>query len=312
MNNKELYINSCSSKTGMPVFLQHWWLDAVCNDWDVAIAKKGDNVTGVWPYPIEQKIGVSMIRTPVLTPYMGPHVFFPPDIKESNLDSFEHETISDLLSQLPVAKMWHLALPPGIKQVGIFQHYGLTIESKQTFLIDLKQDEASIFSNMKENMRRNIKAAEKEISITEDASCLSELFAFQKQTLESKKVTQPYSLAEMQQLLDACVKNGSGALYVAKQAGVIQAIVWNIWDKTNSYYFMGAQNPASDNYKAMTALLWHIMKRSKERGNTTFDLEGSMDAGVERFFRGFAGKRELYLVLRKNESLLWKLKEIIR
>ena len=40
-----------------------------------------------------------------------------------------------------------------------------------------------------------------------------------------------------------------------------------------------------------------------------FDFEGSMDPGVEKFFRNFGGMRELYLVLRKNESLLWKLKE---
>jgi len=36
-----------------------------------------------------------------------------------------------------------------------------------------------------------------------------------------------------------------------------------------------------------------------------------MDEGVERFFRNFGGERALYIVLRKNDSLLWKLKKRI-
>jgi lipid II:glycine glycyltransferase (peptidoglycan interpeptide bridge formation enzyme) len=75
---------------------------------------------------------------------------------------------------------------------------------------------------------------------------------------------------------------------------------------------MGAQKPGNDNYKAMPALLWHCIKEAKARCNTYFDLEGSMDPGVERFFRGFGGNRELYLVLQKNDSLLWKLKQMLR
>jgi lipid II:glycine glycyltransferase (peptidoglycan interpeptide bridge formation enzyme) len=284
-------------------------MDAVCKNWDVAITHKGDNATGVWPYPVEQKIGVSMIRTPLLTPYLGPYVFFPVDIKGSNVDGFEHDVISELLAQLPAAKMWHLALQPGIKQAGIFKNYGLEMDAKQTFLIDLEQAEAALLANMKENMRRNIKAAENEITIIDAPGHLATLYEYQKKTLENKKVTQPYSQADMQAIMDACRANNACSLFVAKTGEAIQAIVWNVWDKTHSYYFAGAQNPGADNYKAMTALLWHTIKKSKERGNTIFDLEGSMDAGVERFFRGFAGKRELYLVLRKNESLIWKVKE---
>jgi lipid II:glycine glycyltransferase (peptidoglycan interpeptide bridge formation enzyme) len=89
--------------------------------------------------------------------------------------------------------------------------------------------------------------------------------------------------------------------------GEPQAIVWNVWDAGSSYYFMGAKNPKVDNYRAMSALLWHSMRMAKARGNHTFDMEGSMDPGVERFFRNFGGRRELYLVLRKDGHWLWRL-----
>src|ERR1035437_3452465 len=107
MSNKSLYKTICKEKRGMTLFMQPWWLDVVCSDWDVAIAKKGDHIAGVWAYPIEKKPGVTMLRTPMLTPYLGPHVFYPDDMKESRLDSFEYEAVAELMKQLPPAKVWH-------------------------------------------------------------------------------------------------------------------------------------------------------------------------------------------------------------
>jgi Acetyltransferase (GNAT) domain len=308
---KETYKKLCAQRADLPVFLQHWWLDAVCKNWQVAIANKGDHITGVWPYAIEKKPGVSMLRTPKLTPYTGPYVLPPDDIKASNEDGFEHETITALAAQLPDVKVWNLSLLPGIRQAGLFKGKKLEVTVRQTFLIDLQKEESLLFSDMKESLRRNIRAAEKEITITDASEHLADLYRFQKHTLDNKNASQPYTLADMQQVMDASRQHNSCALWVAKKEGNVQAIVWNVWDSHTSYYYMGAQNPAADNYKAISALLWYAIKKAKERGNKVFDMEGSMDAGVERFFRGFAGERELYLVLKKNESLLWKIKEAL-
>jgi len=91
----------------------------------------------------------------------------------------------------------------------------------------------------------------------------------------------------------------------------VQAIVWQVWDEQCSYYFMGGQNPDTNSYRAMSLLLWHTMKEAKARGCAVFDLEGSMDEGVERFFRNFGGERALYIILTKNKSIRWQLKQAI-
>jgi len=292
--------------------MQCWWLDAVCDQWDVAITFKGDQVTGVWPYAVEDKLSISFRRNPRLTPYLGPHIFYPADIKESNKDSYEHEVIEQLMSKLPDADIWGLSQYPGIKQAGLFRHYGLKIEVQQTFLLSLEDDEHTIYQNFKEQLRRNIRHSEKNISIKADPSCLPELFDFQRTTLFQKRVTQSYSLADMEKLMQPCIDHNSGALWVARQSGAVQAMVWNVWDADTSYYFMGAKNPAEDDYRAMSGLLWHAIKEAKKRGNKYFDLEGSMDPGVERFFRNFGGKRELYLILKKDSHWLWRIKKLLR
>jgi len=313
LTEKEVFQAICKqSPESLPVFMQSWWLDAVCDSWDVAMTFKGDQVTGVWPYVNEEKLSVAFRRNPRLTPYMGPWVFYPPDIKEVNKDSYEHDVIEQLFSQLPEGDVWNLSQYPGLKQAGLFRHYGLKIQVQQTFLINLDKDEEELFHQFKEPLRRNIKACDKEIIISSEPGCLADLYEFQKTTLFKKRVTQAYNFSELQKLQKPCLKHNAGELFVARQDGVIQAVIWNVWDANTSYYFMGAKNPAIDNYKAMSGLLWHAIKEAKKRGNKFFDLEGSMDPGVERFFRNFGGRRELYLILRKDRHWLWLLKRYFK
>jgi len=79
-----------------------------------------------------------------------------------------------------------------------------------------------------------------------------------------------------------------------------------------AYYLAGSKNPAAKDNRAMTALIWKAISESKKMGKGSFDFEGSMDAGVEKFFRNFGANRELYLVVSKNQSLLWKLKTLLQ
>jgi lipid II:glycine glycyltransferase (peptidoglycan interpeptide bridge formation enzyme) len=312
MSNKEIYIKLCSQRKGIPVFNQPWWLDTVCKKWDVAIAKKGEHIAGAWVYPVESKLGVSLIRTPMLTPYLGPLVFLPHDLKESNNDSYEHDTIADLIKQIPKSPVWNLAIQPGVKQAGIFKQHKLHAQVQQTFLLELNEDEQTLLTNMKDAVRRNIRIAESEVTVTNSPEHLKDLYKFQKNTLQKKGKSFKYSLRDLQRIMDAGIAHNATALWVAKTPDKrIQAIVWAMWDENTSYYFMGGQNPDTNSYRAMSLLLWHTMKLAKERGNNTYDLEGSMDEGVERFFRNFGGDRALYIVLSKNKSLVWKLKQSI-
>ncbi len=309
MSNKEQYRKICKEKPGIPVFMQPWWLDVVCDAWEVAIARKGEEISGIWAYPVENKMGVSLIRNPLLTPYLGPHVFYPADLKQSRADAFEYETVSELIKQLPACKVWHLAVSPGIKQAGICKQHNLRVEVQQTFLINLAQTEAALLANIKDTARRNIKQSAQEEVVLSDNNALQQLYQFQLNTLTGKGREIYYKAEDLQKILDACTAHNAGELLVAKNGENIQAIVWNVWDDNRSYYFMGGQNPEANGYKAMSLLLWTCIKNSKKRGQKLFDLEGSMDEGVERFFRTLGGDRELYMVLQKNDALLWKIKK---
>ncbi|MBS1585774.1 MAG: GNAT family N-acetyltransferase [Bacteroidetes bacterium] len=312
MTNKETYKTICKQYKGVPIFQQYWWMDAVCKEWDVAITYNGDKVSGVWPYAIERKGNVSLRRNQFLSAYCGPHVFFPHDLKQSKRDNFEHEAITALLGKMPAAKVWHLSLQPGLKQAGLFKGAGFDVQVKQTFLMDLREETDAVFAKLNEDYRRNIRKAEAELTISDEPQCLLQLYGFLKATLQGKDVQLYYSEAQMQRLFAACIANNSTSLWVARKGDAVQAIVWEVWDDGCAYYLAGAKNPAEKDNRAMTALLWHAIKAAIQMGKKVFDFEGSMDVGVEKFFRNFGAERELYLTIQKNDSLLWKLKEKIK
>ncbi|MEZ5018085.1 MAG: GNAT family N-acetyltransferase [Flavipsychrobacter sp.] len=312
MTKKEQYKKLLPTLKGVPLFLNDWWLDAVCVDWDVAIAYNGDNVSGVWVYPAEQKMGVSIIRTPVFTPYIGPVVFYPSDLKPTKRDSFEYEVITDLLSQIPDAKVWHISLQPQLKQAGLFNSKDFEIVVRQTYLMPLDEGEEAVFARLHEDHRRKVRKAEKTLVIEEDHTQIDTLFDFQQTTLSSKKVQIPYSKEQLKKVFTLCKEKGNATLWVARKGENVQAVVWQVWDEERSYYLMGSKNPTIKDNNAMVALLWQAIKKSISLGHKTFDFEGSMDAGVEQFFRNFGGDKQLYLVLKKNNSALWKLKEAVR
>jgi len=307
MRNKDLYCSISAGGNDLPVFHKSWWLDAVCKDWDAVVVKNGDNVAGVWPYSRETKAGIKMSRQPPLTPYLGPHAFYPHDLKNTRRDNYEHETVRGLAAHLPPLPVWNISCMPGLKQVGLLQELKFNTNFRQTFVADLTLSDNDLLSGLHTDFRRSIRKAADELAIENLPGCAGDLFRFQAATLERKGTGIHYSPQLLEQLISESVAQNSGALWVAKKRGVIEAILWNLWDATRSYYLVGAKNPEVRDNHAMTMLIWHSMMHCKSLGKASFDFEGSMIPGVERFFRNFGGKRELYPVLQKNDSLLWRL-----
>ncbi len=309
MTNRERYATICAMHTQIPVFATEWWMNAVCTDWDVAIASKGGEVLGAWPYGLSSRLGIRLLRTPILTPYAGPVIFYPADFSSRKRDTFEQEVMAELFKQMPDSPVWDVALYPGQYRPAQFQNIGLNIKVRQTYLLGLRESNDALFANMKDTLRRNLRQAEAEMTVTSEPEGIDQLFEFHLATLERKGKRLPYSVADLRRLLEASLANNASKIWVARQDGIPQAIIWQFWDTQRSYYLMGGQNPVGGSYKAMSLLLWTAIRQAKQLGLQQFDFEGSMDEGVERFFRGFGGDRHLYLVLQKNTSPIWRLKQ---
>src|SRR5690606_27421198 len=98
--SKKRYI-AFSEQTPLPLFFRPFWLDMVSKEWNAVCVEKDGNLQAVWPYTIEKKIGVSLIRNPLLTPYLGPLFFLPKNLSEKKKEQQEEKLVATLLAQLP-------------------------------------------------------------------------------------------------------------------------------------------------------------------------------------------------------------------
>ena len=99
---KKIYQAFCASQPELPLFFQPWWLDAVCveGEWDVCLSlDKGGNVRGMLPYYLKKYYGFTVSTMPMLTPYLGPWIVYPP--KRKDRFSFENKVMKELIEQLP-------------------------------------------------------------------------------------------------------------------------------------------------------------------------------------------------------------------
>jgi lipid II:glycine glycyltransferase (peptidoglycan interpeptide bridge formation enzyme) len=307
---KEKYRSICAAYPGIPVFHQDWWLDTR-GSWDASVVYHGDHPAGIWPFTPVRRAGIDVLRNPVLTPYLGPHIFFPQDLASGRRDGFQQETIGSLFKTMPRAPVWHLGLQPGIKQAGLFSQHGFDISARQTFLLDLDRDEQLLLADVDEGHRRKIRKARTELTIKHEPEMLPFLWQYQRTTLERKQRHLHHSLDEMKKVFKACLDHNACSLLVARIGSEVQGLVWIVWDDNKAYYLAGAKNPMVRDKLSMTALLWQAITDAKVLGKKVFDFEGSMDPGVERFFRHFGARRELYLTIHKNSSTLWKIKDFL-
>ena len=97
-DNRDAYRQFCQTAPDLPLFLQDWYLDAVCTDgaWDAALARAGKNVVGVLPYFIKTKGPWRYVAMPRLARMMGPWL-----LPEYRKPRREMPLLEELIDQLP-------------------------------------------------------------------------------------------------------------------------------------------------------------------------------------------------------------------
>jgi hypothetical protein len=282
-------------------------------DWEVTLAYNGEALAGAWPYFPTQKWGISFWRNPPLTPYLGPQIYFPPNLKVRNRERFAHRTTEALLKQrTPLPHVCAVGLEPAFKRAGLLKRSGFEVAARQTFLLKLDADPVTLLTQTDEDLLRRLRRSAAGLQICEAPELAGQLWVGQEETLQRKGAGRPaHNRALLERAVAASVANGQGMLWAAREGETLSALLWTVWD-TDQTYYLGSTQFSGGHPDAVIKLLWHAIEAAHHRGNATFDFEGSMDAGIEHFFRGFGGQLETYLVAKRNASLLFKARALLR
>lgn len=312
MNNKDKYIALCKKEKNIPVFLQYWWLDAVCgkDNWDVVLIEKGGLIWGALPYYYFKTCIGLILGMPKLTQFIGLWIRYPNGQKYTSKLSHEKEIIQGLISKLPKFALFkqnfHYALTNWLP----FYWKDFKQTTKYTYVIPSGLSEKVIWENLDKQTRSDIRNAKEKLKIREITS-LRVFYNINKQTFTRKGVRIPYTYKLLRTIDNAVKDNNSGKIFVAEDGkGNLHASCYLIWDEREIYYLAGGIDHNHKNSGAMSLLIWRGINMALEQ-DKSFNFEGSMLEPVEKYFRGFGALQKRYFKIWKANSLILKFKYFI-
>lgn len=307
-SNKEKYKKICEEQDSIPIFLRYDWYNNMMfnsNEWDVVIEEEGGNIIGFIPYYIIKKVNFKIIVPPALTPYQGVWLNYPQNQKYTNRLSFEKKTITALIGKLPKVDSFKQKFFPDYTNWLPFYWKGFNQTTRYTYVINNLSNIENLFSEFRENIRREIRKAEKLMNI-QVLKSVDELYALKVETYKEKKETYPVSMELLSKVYSYCEKNNCGEILVAKDTeNNIHSIVLYVWDKHSAYYLHGVTNTKFKTSGSMSLLLFEAIKRSSTK-TKAFNFEGSMIEPIERYFRAFGGEQTSYFEISKTTSKMLK------
>ena len=301
--SKDLYRELCKKEESIPVFSRDWWLDAACGeDWDVLLMEKKGRVYAAMPLYIPCNNVVSM---PHYTQSMG--VWFAPvaaDTKYSSLLEQRQSICKLFIEQLKPYKSFLQNFSHAFSDWLPFYWDGYSQTTRYTYILNGLKDTDMLFSNMSQQIRRNIRNAEEQTVKVCKGLDISEFLKIQSQTFKRQNKRNTQSPDVLRRLIEVSRERGQGdVLGGYDKAGNLHAAAFVVWQNSSAYYIAGGGDPALRSSGAQSLVLWEAIKHVSQYTDT-FDFEGSMLPGVERFFREFGAIQTPYFTISRGQLSL--------
>lgn len=281
-----------------------WWDEVVKDQWEVAVAANGSQVLAIMPFYKVKKGPWTVISNPHFTPYSGPFYDYPDNQKTTTKVSYENKINQSLIDQLPSYASLNLNCHLEFSNSLSFLWNGFQDLNRYTYLLNLKQDKEFIWKNFRENMRRDIRKAEKNIVVEPNEQPDVIEFCLKESYRKQKKKYPPIFNQYYGRIFEFMKKYKCGKSWKAvdKDGKELHASICCLWDNKSAYYLIGGTTQEHSNSGAVSLLLWHAIQESQKMGQNYFNFEGSILPGVEKFFRGFGGELTPYSNLKSEPS----------
>ena len=287
---KERYKKLCEEHPEIPLFLQHWWIEAasVGKEWDVLFYEENNCIKASFVFLLVKKMGFKFILQPQLTQYNGIWIDYPPDITPYNKLKLEKNAMSNLIEQIENLKFVYFEqnfhhsvtnwLPFYWKK---FKQY-----TRYTYQIQDLSDLNRCFENFTGHKRRLIRKAEKILKVRDDTSPEK----FFEQVLQNSAINKQKLIYHKNLFLSLYEKSRqrdqSCLLTAFDENENMHAGLFFVWDSKSAYYLLSTINPKYNSSGAYTMLMWEAIKFSANK-TKIFDFEGSITENIENSYSQF-------------------------
>lgn len=307
MTNKEKYSQLCTENDTIPLFLQHWWMEAVCTnaskEWDVLLYEKNKKVVAALPYHFITKLGMKVILQPQLTQYSGVWIDYPNGITDKERYSLEEEVCKGLISQLDTLSWVHYMQHFHYRFTNWlpFFQQGFTQTTRYTYRIESISNTQDVFDNFHSWKKKHIKKAKESLYADFDVSS-KDFYSFLANTLDKKDQKVFYSNVFFETLHSIATSRKQGQIIAIKdKENKIYSAMFVVWDNKSGYYLISAIDRDYNASGASTLMVWEALQFLASK-TQAFDFEGSMIEGVAKSFEEFGGVQTPYFSISKSRS----------
>ena len=276
--------------------------------WDVALAfAKDGSVLGAMPYLIGSKFGLRYVVQPQLTQYNGPWYNYPEGINMRKRIQFQYDVDEQLIAHMKGLRLafFSQSFSPSVTNCLPYHWAGF----KQTTRYSYRYDDISAPESLLElmspkNRRYKIETMMPSVEIENIDS--AELVRMQNDYLQRQGKDSLLSQEFLKSVCNTAVGRGNGVAIALrdKSNGKHIGAAFAVYDSNCAYALVTAYDKAGDAAATNTCIFWALIKTLSGR-TKAFDFEGSMDKGVEYFFRSFGATPVAYHhVWKVNNPLL--------
>ncbi len=279
------------------------YMEIIAPGWKGIEVWRDKTLLAVMPILPKKKVRFTYALQPSFSQFWG--IAFTSDIPENTYKAYslKRKIVQAVIAAIPKEVKWFLnGFAPEFDYPNPFYWKGFSLRNRYTYRLDLSLGIETVQKNFGSDTRYDIRKAEKEGIVVEQATEGSGLLKLIEENHASgKTLLQPAEIETLKRLIPYLIREKLGHLFEARSSTgelIGAALTANFAGKT--VYLMSAQLPKSSSSGAMTLNLRQAIATAAEH-STVFDFEGSMIEGIEGFFRGFGGTPTPYLIIEKNQ-----------
>ena len=267
------------------VYAYSWYLNLIAERWDALIE---DDYISVFPLPCKSKFGIQ-------------YIFQPPFVQQLGLFSqtkISPELLNQFVREIPEKFSW---IDININKFIIPGHLIQNIRNRTNIELNLQRDYTEIYKAYSDNVKRNIKKAQKSGLQYFDGvnpQELIQLFFVNKGNNASFFTGKDYS--KLNHLLHTLIHKNILIIrgIYSTENNLIAAAAFLNSNQRLIFLFSGLSDEGK-NVGAMHFLINSVIKENSSQ-SLTLDFEGSDDENLCRFYQSFGASKFEYYTLQMN------------
>ncbi|NLI72968.1 MAG: methicillin resistance protein [Bacteroidales bacterium] len=307
-SNKEKYRLFCETHRDVPLFLQPWYMDAVCkkNDWwKVFLYEKNNEIRGVFVCYFTRKAGIKFIIQPMFTQYNGIWLIYDETMSAEEKLSFEKKAITNLIQQLDNTGFDYLNqnFPPNFQNWLPLFWQGYKQSTRYSYRISDISNPDVCFKNFSYAKQKQIRKAGKKLHVSFEMSG-EEFYNHLSDYFKARNENVIFSKNLFLKFYDACEKRNQGTVIsVVDAEGTVHAALFVVWDANSAYNLISSIHPLHKSSGGSTLVVFEAIKYFSNIV-PVFDFEGSMEKNIENSFSQFGTEQLSYFNIKKYNSLI--------